>query len=162
MFSQIAMFSTAETGSIGSGSDRDDHVSRRRVVSHACCLEVCKTSRLSCKENEHTACAVPAGTNFLRSGKFQKDLILFVVRCYLGALIRGSQNLGAPCKGTDCHFLRCAKSDKPFPLQRTSRFSKPRFSAPKHQIHTNKIKSFKGSSEVLQTSIQPTQTTTTH
>ena len=76
MFSQIAMFSTAETGSIGSGSDRDDHVSRRRVVGHACCLEVCKTSRLSCKENEHTACAVPAGTNFLRSGKFQKDLIL--------------------------------------------------------------------------------------
>ena len=30
MFSQIAMFSTAETGSIGSGSDRDDHVSRRK------------------------------------------------------------------------------------------------------------------------------------
>ena len=61
-----------------------------RVVGHACCLEVCKTSRLFRKENEHTACAVPAGTNFLRSGKFQKDLILFVVRCYLGALIRGS------------------------------------------------------------------------
>ena len=45
-------------------------------------------------------------------GTFQKDLILFVVRCYLGALIRGSQNLGAPCKGTDCHFLRCAKSNQ--------------------------------------------------
>ena len=25
-----------------------------RVVGHVCCLEVCKTSRLSCKENEHT------------------------------------------------------------------------------------------------------------
>ena len=53
MFSQIAMFSTAETGSIGSGSDRDDHVSRRRAVGHACCLEVCKTSRFSAKR---TAC----------------------------------------------------------------------------------------------------------
>ena len=44
---------TAETGSIGSGSDRDDHVSRRRVVGHVCCLEVCKTSRFSAKR---TAC----------------------------------------------------------------------------------------------------------
>ena len=103
---------TAETGSIGSGSDRDDHVSRRRAVGHACCLEVCKTSRLFRKENEHTACAVPAGTNFLRSGKFQKDLILFVVRCYLGVLNRGLQNLDVLAKRTDCHFLRCAKSNQ--------------------------------------------------
>ena len=64
------------------------------------------------RQKKHTECAVPEGTNFLRSGKFQKDLILFVVRCYLGALIRGSQNLGAPCKGTDCYFLRCAKSNQ--------------------------------------------------
>ena len=32
-------------------------------------------------------------------------------RC-LGVLNRGLQNLGAPCKGTDCHFLRCAKSNQ--------------------------------------------------
>ena len=51
------------------------------------------------RQKKHTECAVPEGTNFLRSGKFQKDLILFVVRCYLGALNRGSQNLGAPCEG---------------------------------------------------------------
>ena len=90
---------TAETESIGSGSDRDDHVSRRRVVGLACCLEVCKTSRLFRKENEHTACAVLAGTNFLRSGKFQKDLILLVRGRCLGELIRGLQNLGAPGEG---------------------------------------------------------------
>ena len=52
------------------------------------------------RQKKHTKCAVPAGTSFLRSGKFQKDLILFVVRCYLGVLIRGWENLEAPCKGT--------------------------------------------------------------
>ena len=40
------------------------------------------------------------------------------------------------------YFLHDAKSDKPFPLQRTSRFSKPRISPPKQQLSTNKIKSF--------------------
>ncbi len=51
------------------------------------------------RRKKHTECAVPAGTNFLRSGKFQKDLILFVVRCYFGALIRGLENLESPCEG---------------------------------------------------------------
>ena len=51
------------------------------------------------RQKKHTECAVPTGTNFLRSGKFQKDLILFVVRCYFGALIRGLENLEAPCEG---------------------------------------------------------------
>ena len=51
------------------------------------------------RQKKHTECAVPTGTNFLRSGKFQKDLILFVVRCYFGALIRGLENLESPCEG---------------------------------------------------------------
>ena len=51
------------------------------------------------RQKKHTECAVPTGTNFLRSGKFQKDLILFVVRCYLGVLLRGWENLEAPGKG---------------------------------------------------------------
>ena len=45
------------------------------------------------------------------------------------------------------YFLHDAKSDKPFPLQRTSRFCKPRISAPEQQLLTNKIKTFpKGAS----------------
>ena len=43
---------------------------------------------------------------------FGKDLILLVGSCCLGGLIRGSQNLGTPGKGTNCHFLRCAKSNQ--------------------------------------------------
>ena len=111
MFSQIAMFSTAETGSIGSGSDRDDHVSRRRVVGHACCLEVCKTSRLFRKENEHTACAVPVGTNFLRSGKFQKDLILLELAVIAASCFEVCKTSRFSAKKTACHFLHCAKSN---------------------------------------------------
>ena len=102
---------TAETGSIGSGSDRDDHVSRRRVVGHACCPEVCKTSRLSCKENEHTACAVPAGTNFLRSGKFQKDLILLELVVIAASCFEVCKTSRFSAKRTACYFLHCAKSN---------------------------------------------------
>ena len=102
---------TAETGSIGSGSDRDDHVSRRRVVGHACCLEVCKTSRLFRKENEHTACAVPAGTNFLRSGKFQKDLILLELAVIAASCFEVCKTSRFSAKRTACHFLHCAKSN---------------------------------------------------
>ena len=40
------------------------------------------------------------------------------------------------------YFLHNAKSDKPFPSQGASRFCKPRISAHKRQIRTNKIKSF--------------------
>ena len=40
------------------------------------------------------------------------------------------------------YFLHDAKSDNPFSLQRTSRFCKPRISAPEQQLRTNKIKSF--------------------
>ena len=102
---------TAETGSIGSGSDRDDHVSRRRGVGHACCLEVCKTSRLFRKENEHTACAVPAGTNFLRSGKFQKDLILLELAVIAASCFEVCKTSRFSAKRTACHFLHCAKSN---------------------------------------------------
>ena len=102
---------TAETGSIGSGSDRDDHVSRRRVVGHVCCLEVCKTSRLSCKGNEHTACAVPVGTNFLRSGKFQKDLILLELAVIAASCFEVCKTSRFSAKRTACHFLHCAKSN---------------------------------------------------
>ena len=53
------------------------------------------------------------------------------------------------------YFLHDAKSDNSFSLQRTSRFSKPRFSSPQWRLRTNKIKTFpKESSEVFQTSIQ--------
>ena len=48
------------------------------------------------RQKKHTECAVPTGTNFLRSGKFQKDLILLVGSCCLGELIRGLQNLELP------------------------------------------------------------------
>ena len=45
------------------------------------------------------------------------------------------------------YFLHNAKSDNPFSLQRTSRFSEPRISAPEQQLLTNKIKTFpKGAS----------------
>ena len=40
------------------------------------------------------------------------------------------------------YFLHNAKSEKPFPSQGDSRFCKPRISAHKRQIRTNKIKSF--------------------
>ena len=40
------------------------------------------------------------------------------------------------------YFLHAAKSTNPFPLRERSRFSKPRFSSPKQQLPTNKIKSF--------------------
>ena len=42
-------------------------------------------------------CALKQG--LINLGKFQKDLICFVRRCGCGALIRGLQNLGTPCKG---------------------------------------------------------------
>ena len=43
----------------------------------------------------------------------RKVLIVAVGRCHCGALIRGLQNLGAPCeRSTGCHFLRCAKSNQ--------------------------------------------------
>ena len=49
------------------------------------------------------------------------------------------------------------------PSQEVSRFSKPRINAPQPQLPTATIKTFyKGSSEVLQTSNQRTQTTTAH
>ena len=48
---------------------------------------------------KHTECAVPAGTNFLQSGKFQKVLILLEGSRHCGELNRGLRNLGAPCKG---------------------------------------------------------------
>ena len=39
-----------------------------------------------------------------------KDLILFVVRCYLGVLIRGLENLEAPGKGNGLSlFASCKK-----------------------------------------------------
>ena len=40
------------------------------------------------------------------------------------------------------YFLHDAKSDNSFSLQRTSRFSKPRFSSPQWRLRTNKIKTF--------------------
>ena len=40
------------------------------------------------------------------------------------------------------YFLHDAKSDNSFSLQRTSRFSKPRFSSPQWRLRTNPIKSF--------------------
>ena len=43
---------------------------------------------------------------------FGKVLILFVRSRHCGELNRGLQNLGAPCKGMDCHFLHCAKSNQ--------------------------------------------------
>ncbi len=56
------------------------------------------------------------------------------------------------------YFLHDAKSDNSFPLQRTSRFCKPRFSSSQWRFRTNKIKTFpKESFEVLQTSNQRTK-----
>ena len=82
-----------------------------RVVGLACCLEVCKTSRLFRKENEHTACAVPAGTNFLRSGKFQKDLILLELAVIAASCFEVCKTSRFSAKRTACHFLHCAKSN---------------------------------------------------
>ena len=80
-FLKLPCFLPQKQGVSGAEATETTMFQGERVVGHACCLEVCKTSRLFRKENEHTACAVPAGTNFLRSGKFQKDLILFVRSC---------------------------------------------------------------------------------
>ena len=61
------------------------------------------------------------------------------------------------------YFLHAAKSTNPFPLREAPRFCKPRFSLPQWRLRTNKIKTFlKEGIEVLQTSIQRTQTTTLH
>ena len=63
---------------------------RERVVTFCVVQKVTK---------KHTECAVPAGTNFLQSGKFQKVLILLEGSRHCGELNRGLRNLGAPCKG---------------------------------------------------------------
>ena len=47
------------------------------------------------RRKKHTKCAVPAGANFLQSGKFQKDLVLLVGSCSLCGLLRGLENLEA-------------------------------------------------------------------
>ena len=87
-----------------------------------------------------------------KAAKPQKDLILFARICCFGALIRGLQNLGTPCEGDVFTFF----------LQGASRFSKPQFSAPQRQLRTATIKTFPGRFEVLQTSNQRTQATTSH
>ena len=75
------------------------------------------------RRKKHTKCAVPAGANFLQSGKFQKDLVLLVGSCSLWGLLRGLQNLEAPLV-IGFNFVRA----KP-PLRRAeSRFGKPRTS----------------------------------
>ena len=51
------------------------------------------------RRKKHTKCTVPAGANFLQSGKFQKDLVLLVGSCCLSGLIRGLENLETPGKG---------------------------------------------------------------
>ena len=56
-----------------------------------------------------------------------------------GDLNRGSQGF-APC--AFWFFLHNAKRIKPFPFREASRFCEPRISTPKHQLRTNKTKSF--------------------
>ena len=105
------------------GSNRKNAAKGGEIARRACCPEWGQTFR---KES-------------FQSGEAAKDLILFVRSRHCGelnrglqnldsffekgfnfvsaklwfcALIRGLENLGAPCKGTDCHFLRRAKSNQ--------------------------------------------------
>ena len=70
---------------------------------------------------------------------------------------RGSANLW----GTPRSF-RTSEKNKPVSLSESSRFCEPRFSSPQWRLPTNKIKTFPGSSEVLQTSEQCTKNTFSH
>ena len=67
------------------------------------------------RRKKHTKCAVPAGANFLQSGKFQKDLVLLVGSCCLSGLIRGSQNLDVLCKENEFILFACTKRTKSTP-----------------------------------------------
>ena len=60
------------------------------------------------------------------------------------------------------YFSYTRKVRKTSLLQEASRFCKPRISARQPQLPTATIKTFQGSIEVLQTSMQHTQTTTSH
>ena len=59
-------------------------------------------------------------------------------------------------------FARRKKNVKTSPLQGDSRFRKPQSRAPQPQLRTATIKTFPGSSEVLQTSEQCTKNTFSH
>ena len=69
----------------------------------------------------------------MNAGHFSRNLVSS------GDLNRGRRTESRVLFG---YFLHNAKSDKPFSLQRTSRFCKPRISTPKQQLRTNPIKSF--------------------
>ena len=59
---------------------------------------------------KHAERAVPAGTNFLQSGKFQKVLILLEGSRHCGELNRGSRNLDVLCKENGLSlFASCKK-----------------------------------------------------
>ena len=64
------------------------------------------------RRKKHTKCAVPAGANFLQSGKFQNDLILLVGSCCLSGLIRGLENLELPERERFYSFRLYEKNQK--------------------------------------------------
>ena len=104
---------------------------------------VCTTVTLSHRFKSSPAIpgnlAVPGAAGYLMSaGHFRKSHVSS------GDLNRGRRTESRVLFG---YFLHDAKSDKPFSLQRTSRFCKPRISPPQQQLSTNKIKTFpKGAS----------------
>ena len=85
-----------------------------------------------------------ADSRFAKPRSFLKKVLIVAVRsCGCGVLIRGLENLEAPCKGdVFTFFLHNAKRINPFPFREAPRFFKPRNSAHKQQPRTNQIKSF--------------------
>ena len=78
--------------------------------------------------------AIPGAAGYLMmAGYFRQNLESS------GDLNRGRRTESRVLFG---YFLHDAKSDNSFSLQRTSRFSKPRFSSPQWRLRTNPIKSF--------------------
>ena len=60
--------------------------------------------------------SVCADSRFAKPRNFlKKVLIVAVRRCHCGGLIRGLQNLGAPCKGTFFVLFACTKRTKSTP-----------------------------------------------
>ena len=112
---------------------------------YSCSFNLCSKS-LRCKAGtSHRFKSLPAipgklavfcvAGYLMNAGHFRKNNVS------TGDLNRGRRTESRVLFG---YFLHDAKSDNSFSLQRTSRFSKPRFSSPQWRLRTNKIKSFEG------------------
>ena len=80
--------------------------------------------------------AFAAAGYMMLAGHFRRNLVLS------GDLNRSPESRGSQTSGVLLVLFVQAKRIKPFPFRELSRFCKPRISPLKHQLPTNKIKSF--------------------